>query len=1255
VVLIAVIGQAEIRIRPLTTGFAADLQRQILPQLTQVETGFSKTISAGATRAAAAAAPAVKKAGVASGRTFSTGFGEGFAALAAFAIGARVARAFRETAQEFLTFEVAFAGVRRVVRGSPEEIGALEGKIRDLAQVLPFSAAEIANVAQQAAQLGVATADIEGFTETVLKLGATTDLSTEQAATGLARLGAVLQLPLSGIEALASALVELGNTSGVTESEILDLGQSLAGVAIPLGLTADQVLGLAAGIRRVGGDFEAGASATTRAIDIIQQAVRTGNDDLTTLLETTGLARDEFKALAKEDPGRAFVAFLAGLQAAGERQIDVLDDLGLGAVRFTRELRKQASGVQFVAENLDNANRGFAEANALNKEFGIFAGLSANKIQMLKNRIDDMQISLGRGLVPVLEKVLQGFAALSPLTVAFGGLTAGIVTLGFAAGRFVNIFKALESGLRSLPFFTKQAAAATLELAAAETTAAASGNILAATNARTSASMVELNRAGKVAAIGIKGLGIAAVIGAAIDILGAALDGLSNKFDSVADGGKFSTQILEQLEQTSGDAGKAFERLGLDIERNFATAPSTFDKLRLSLQGLLPDELLENIPLIGGAFTSELTIATRNLEPFANALTAVVEKLGPEAGAGIRDAAEAALLLAGNSQRVVDEGLKPFDEALAAAQTEAANATIVTRILGDAAVAMGKGVFNAAGNLIEFADAASLAESALSAFDKVSADYDQAVASFIPTFGEYVNTTRQSGAASRAAGNAAEEAAEKIADAERALAEAKEDAADRIADAERELAQTQEDAADRVIEAQRRLQEIRRQGTRGFRDAQQELQDFQAALARAGGAQTPEDLIRLRELREAARDARTDARAASREGEQDLASIEEENAERIAEARRKVVEAEEEAAERIAEARRRLAEAIEDANKRTAAGADAAADSIIRTSQTLIDTLQTNANDLDTFANLINRIDDDILSVFGEDLGEAFLARLVELGPAGIPLLRDLARRIEEDPNGIRRLAKIFAKAVDASKAAADLRFDKFPDNFREKAEAASQDFAEGLDPILVKYDNIADETDATTQNLEADLIARVRVFQAEVEANLASLTAHEETLLASVTDSSLTATTRLDKLKLLIESIKGRNLNFPVELEITKKDREILDGLADLGFGKEASLQILVTGGPGRATGGTVLPAQFGRTSRVGESLLVGERGRELFIPNQAGAIFRHTDTERILRALAGVSGGGVVNNVTVNEVAQDPRATARAVAFAIGKGAIR
>lgn len=217
----------------------------------------------------------------------------GFGAAVAFGLGA--------AAKAAIDWESAFTGVRKTVDGSDAEIDALEGSLRNLARTLPSTHEEIAAVAEAAGQLGIKRQDIASFTETMIALGETTNLTAEEAATDLAKFANIMGTSSSDVDRLGSALVALGNDGASTEKDIISMGLRIAGAGKQIGLTEAQVLGIASALSSVGIEAEAGGSSISGAMIKISAAVANGGESLTSFADVAGMSSDMFAQKFRTD------------------------------------------------------------------------------------------------------------------------------------------------------------------------------------------------------------------------------------------------------------------------------------------------------------------------------------------------------------------------------------------------------------------------------------------------------------------------------------------------------------------------------------------------------------------------------------------------------------------------------------------------------------------------------------------------------------------------------------------------------------------------------------------------------------------------------------------------------------------------------------------------------------------------------------------------------------------------------------------
>ena len=307
-------------------------------------------------------------------------------------------------------YESAFAGVRKTVDTTEEKLAEISTGIRGMSKEIPAAATEIAKVAESAGQLGIQTDAILGFTRTMVDLGETTNLTSDQAATALARLANITQMPQDRFDELGSTIVALGNNLATTESEIVEMGLRLAGAGKQVGMSEAQILSLAGALSSVGIEAEAGGSAMSKVMINMQLATEKGGQGLADFANVAGMSATEFKKAYQEDAAGALIAFIQGLGNAekqGKSAITMLDDMGISEVRMRDALLRAAGAGDLFNKSMEIGTEAWAENTALTKEAAQRYETTASKLNILKNRATDIGVTLGDALVPAMTDALK--------------------------------------------------------------------------------------------------------------------------------------------------------------------------------------------------------------------------------------------------------------------------------------------------------------------------------------------------------------------------------------------------------------------------------------------------------------------------------------------------------------------------------------------------------------------------------------------------------------------------------------------------------------------------------------------------------------------------------------------------------------------------------------------------------------------------------------------------------------------------------
>lgn len=302
-------------------------------------------------------------------------------------------------------FESAFAGVKKTVNATDQELAQMRDDLRRMAkEELPLSAAELSAIAESAGQLGIKNENITGFTKTMANMDVATNLSSEESATEFAQFANIVDMEQDKFENLGSSVVALGNNMATTEADIMSMGMRLAAAGDQIGLTEADIMGYSAALSSVGIEAEAGGTAFSKLMTKLQLATETGKG-LKDYAKVAGMTSKEFKKAFNEDATVAINAFLSGLndtERNGKSTIAVLNDMGLTEVRLRDTLIRAANASDMFEGALKLSSEAWEENTALAKEAEQRYQTLESQSAMTKNKIADLGISIYDDLRPGL-------------------------------------------------------------------------------------------------------------------------------------------------------------------------------------------------------------------------------------------------------------------------------------------------------------------------------------------------------------------------------------------------------------------------------------------------------------------------------------------------------------------------------------------------------------------------------------------------------------------------------------------------------------------------------------------------------------------------------------------------------------------------------------------------------------------------------------------------------------------------------------
>lgn len=365
------------------------------------------------------------------------------------------------SAKAAIEFEEAFAGIKKTVdETATTSYQDLMLSIREMSKEIPVTAAELSKIGEIAGQLGIKADDLMEFTRVVADLGATTNVSGQEAATMIAQLFNITSKgDFSNLDRFASALVHLGNNAATDEKTILELTTRLAAAGKNANMTQYEMLALSTAMASVGLNAESGGSAISRIMQDISKAISLGGAYLKKWSYVAGISADEFKKRWRTDALGTLSLVIKRIGTLADEKtpiIELLTKLGISNIRTIDTMQRLVAAGDAVDEMLSLSKEGWSENVALTIEAEKRYATVQSRLTILKNTFTDMAYSLGEVMLPYisqfvdwLQQLLNKFTSLDEvqrkIILVMGLVTAAISPVAKAISYLTG-----ENGLAGL-------------------------------------------------------------------------------------------------------------------------------------------------------------------------------------------------------------------------------------------------------------------------------------------------------------------------------------------------------------------------------------------------------------------------------------------------------------------------------------------------------------------------------------------------------------------------------------------------------------------------------------------------------------------------------------------------------------------------------------------------------------------------------------------------------------------------------------
>lgn len=378
--------------------------------------------------------------------------------------------------QSAAAFEEQMVEVEKVT--TPETASEMGDAIQDMASQMPVAQEELAGIAEQAGRFGIeGSENIQNFTETVSKMAVATDLSTSEAGESFARLSTLMDEPIENVGDMGNVINELSNTMATSSTEITDAALRSSGTLSQMGASSEDILSLNAAMNEASESSERAGTRLRRMAQEIQDPKKV--EELAVAL---GMNVDEFEAMRSSDPTALFRQ-MATTMGEGDEAADALR--GTLSTTSQQALTALSQNMDGLSQAQETANQQMRNGTSLQEEYQSASSTFNSQLQITRNRLRNIGISIGETLLPYLSSFLEwinnGISAFSRfnestngvagsltlITTLITGLVGGLAGLASQVGLATSTTTALTGALSALtgPIGLVIAAVATLATA----------------------------------------------------------------------------------------------------------------------------------------------------------------------------------------------------------------------------------------------------------------------------------------------------------------------------------------------------------------------------------------------------------------------------------------------------------------------------------------------------------------------------------------------------------------------------------------------------------------------------------------------------------------------------------------------------------------------------------------------------------------------------------------------------------------------
>ncbi|ELN1085017.1 phage tail tape measure protein [Salmonella enterica] len=308
-----------------------------------------------------------------------------------------------------INYESAMADVKKVVNFKDDtEANQMGRDILKMSTQIPMAAEGIAQIVSAAGQSGVAKAELLDFAASAAKMATAFDVSADDAGSTMAAWRASMGLSQAKAVALADATNHLSNNMNAQAKDIAGVLKRQGAVAMSAGLNEIQAASLSAALLSGGAGEEVAATALKNITGAMMKG-NTGTKAQQAAWAELGFDPNQLAGDMLSDAPGTMIKVFEAMQDVPEEQVNALV-----STLFGEEVK---GSVMPMLKNLDNLRNAFKMTSdaaqyqgSMEAEYQARSATTANNLQLLSNKFERLQISVGTLLLPALNDIVGPIA-----------------------------------------------------------------------------------------------------------------------------------------------------------------------------------------------------------------------------------------------------------------------------------------------------------------------------------------------------------------------------------------------------------------------------------------------------------------------------------------------------------------------------------------------------------------------------------------------------------------------------------------------------------------------------------------------------------------------------------------------------------------------------------------------------------------------------------------------------------------------------